>query len=88
MGGAVEAITTRNASQRRLIRSNRKFADLKSWQTARQLLDLQAQPFLCDIDLRVFEWIFIAARHQERELTASLEETAEVDITPATILNR
>jgi len=43
---------------------------------------------LRDIDLRVFEWIFIAARHQERELTASLEETAEVDITPATILNR
>jgi len=36
----------------------------------------------------VFGWIFITARHQEWELTASLEETVEADITPATILNR
>ena len=51
--------------------------------TAGQPLDLEAelaQPFLREIDLPVLKGIFIAAAHQERELTAvSLKELAEVE---------
>jgi hypothetical protein len=51
--------------------------------TAGQPLDLEAelaQPFLGEVDLPMFERIFIAATDKERELVAvSLEEGAEVE---------
>ena len=51
--------------------------------TAGQPLDLEAelaQPFLREVDLPVLKGIFVAAAHQERELTAvSLKEVAEVE---------
>jgi hypothetical protein len=62
-------------------RSN--FVIKRSEVTAGQPLDLEvelAQPFLREVNLPVFKGIFIAAAHQERELTAvSLEEPAEVE---------
>src|SRR5215469_6248680 len=51
--------------------------------TAGQSCDLKAkfpQSFLSEVDLPVFKWIFVAAAHEEWELSVvSLEETTEIE---------
>jgi len=57
---------------------------IRSEMTSWQPLSLEAevaQSFLCEIDLPVFKDIFVAAAHQERELTAKLlEQVTEVKL--------
>src|SRR5215469_1960369 len=56
---------------------------MRSEVTAGQSCDLKAefpQSFLSEVDLPVFKWIFVAAAHQERELSVvSLEEPTEIE---------